>query len=357
MSYEKRWKAIRSEMEKRRARAFVVQSPHNIRYLCCTHLYTAAPPTYLVFHGDDDPIAITSWLESNRTALECDVGTVRIWGNLPGKKADAKKASIVLKKVLREIGAKKALADKAVEGVKGVRFNATGIIEKLRSIKSEEELALIRKAARIADLGARELWRILSRKTTELEAANELDHFLRANRGVQGLAFQTIIAAGPHSAYPHHDNAHRPVKDSAVICDFGVYVEGYCSDITRTVLNGRVDERLAEAYDGVRAAVVEGTKLVRPGKQIKMVDLACRQVLRERGLDGYFVHSTGHGIGLEVHEAPTAGPRSKDIMKKGMVFTIEPGVYIPGLGGIRIENDVLVTSGGAEVLTKSPYTL
>jgi Xaa-Pro aminopeptidase len=344
-------------MERSRTRAFVVQSPQNIRYLCCTHLYTAAPPTCLVFHGDDDPIAITSWLESNRTVLECDVGAVRIWGNLPGKKADGKKSSVVLKKVLREIGAKKALADKPVDGVKGVRFKTSGIIEKLRAVKDDGELALIRKAARIADMGAGELWRLLSGKTTELEAANGLDHFLREKAGVQGLAFQTIIAAGPHSAYPHHDSAGYSVKNRSVICDFGVYVEGYCSDITRTVLNGKVDERLVEAYDGVRAAVVAGTKLVRPKRPIKAVDLACRDVLRERGLDGYFVHSTGHGIGLEVHEAPTAGPRSKDIMKKGMVFTIEPGVYIPGLGGIRIENDVLVTSNGAEVLTKSPYTL
>jgi Xaa-Pro aminopeptidase len=356
MLYEKRWKTLRREMEKSRARAFVVQSPHNIRYLCCTHLYTAAPPTCLVFHGEDDPIAITSWLEMNRTALECEVGNIRVWGNLPGKKADAKKSSLVLKKVLGELGAKKVLADRAIDGLKDVNVRTTGLIEKLRSVKSDEEVALIRKAARVADLGARELPGILARSSTELEAANELDHFLRSD-GVQGLAFQTIIAAGPHSAYPHHDNADYPVLDRAVICDFGVYFDGYCSDITRTILNGTVDERLREAHDGVRAAVVAATKLVRPGRPIKTVDLACREVLRERGLEGYFVHSTGHGIGLEVHEAPTAGPRSKDMMKKGMVFTIEPGVYIPGVGGIRIENDVLVTSTGAEVLTKAPYTL
>jgi len=335
----------------------VVSSPHNIRYLCCAHLYTAAPPTHLVFHGEDEPIAITSWLESNRTMQECDAGKARIWGNLPGKKADGKKSSVVLKKVLREIRTKRALADKPVDGVRGVRFKATGIVEKLRAVKDDGELALIRKAAKVADIGARELPRILSGKKTELDAANDLDYLLRSRAGVQGLAFQTIIAAGPHSAFPHHDNVGSRVKDTSVICDFGVYVEGYCSDITRTILNGKVDERLLEAYDGVRAAVDAGTKLVRPGRPIKMVDLACRQVLRERGLDGYFVHSTGHGIGLEVHESPTAGPKSKDIMKKGMVFTIEPGVYIPGLGGVRIENDVLVTSGGAEVLTKAPYTL
>lgn len=354
--YEKRWRALRRAMEKSRVRAFVVQSPNNIRYLCCTHLYTAAPPTYLVFSGEDEPIAITSWLEMNRTALECEVGTVRVWGNLPGKRADAKKAPLALKKVLGELGAARALSDRAVEGVKDVRFRTSDAVEKMRAIKSDGELQLIRKACKIADLGAGELPRILSESSTELEAANELDHLLRA-KGVQAVAFPTIIAAGPHSAYPHHDNAEYPVKDRAVICDFGVYVDGYCSDITRTLLNGDVDERLWEAYDGVRAAVDAGTGEVRPGRPIRKVDLACRQALGERGLDGYFVHSTGHGIGLEVHEAPTAGPRSRDIMRKGMVFTVEPGVYMPGLGGIRIENDVLVTSGGAEVLTKSRYKL
>jgi Xaa-Pro aminopeptidase len=352
--YHKRWRALEREMEKRRARAFVVSNPNNIRYLCCTHLYTAAPPTFLVLTRKDGPIAITSWLESNRTRSECEVDEVRIWGNLPGKKADAKKGYLALKKVLGELAAGNVLVDRKVEGLRGVRMKSSDAIEKMRAVKDESELGRIRKAAAIADAGARELPELLRYGGSELAVANELDYFLRS-RGCQGLAFQTIIAAGKHSAYPHHDNEGTTVKDSMVICDFGVYVDGYCSDITRTFLVGRAHVRLREAYDAVAEAIKAGTARVRPERPIREVDLACREVLRTRGLGGYFVHSTGHGIGLEVHEAPTAGPRSKDVMKKGMVFTVEPGVYIPGLGGIRIENDVLVTGSGAEVLTRSHY--
>ena len=352
--YRKRLQALRRELEKNNAKAFVVSNPHNIRYLCCTHLYTAAPPTFLVVTREDGPVAITSWLESSRAKFECDVEEVRIWGNLPGKKADAKKGFLALKKVLAEKRIGSVLVDKKVDSLRGVRMKQSGAIEKLRSVKDKSEIELIRKAAAIADAGARELPEMLRFKPTELGVANELDYFLRA-KGCQGLAFQTIVAAGPHSAYPHHDNEKFTIANTSVICDFGVYVEGYCSDITRTVLSGNVDGKLAEAYDAVAASVKAGTARVKAGRPIKEVDMACREVLAERGLDGYFVHSTGHGIGLEVHEAPTAGPRSKDVMKKGMVFTVEPGVYIPGLGGIRIENDVLVTAGGSEVLTRSRY--
>ncbi len=352
--YRKRLNAVRRELEITNAKAFVVQNPQNIRYLCCTHLYTAAPPTFLVLTMDKGPVAITSWLESSRTKFECDVEELRIWGNLPGKNADGKKSVLALKKVLGEMKIGNVLADKKVDGLEGVRQKSCGAVEKLRAVKDESEIALIRKAAAIADAGARELPEMLRHNPTELGVANELDYFLRS-KGCQGVAFQTIIAAGPHSAYPHHDNERYAIRNTSVICDFGVYVEGYCSDITRTFLAGKADRRLSEAYEAVSAAVKAGTALVKPGRPIKEVDLACRAVLKGRGLLDYFVHSTGHGIGLEVHESPTAGPRSKDILKKGMVFTVEPGVYIPGLGGIRIENDVLVTATGAEVLTRAKY--
>jgi len=352
--YRKRWRALRRELEGSRAKAFVVQNPHNIRYLCCSHLYTAAPPTYLVISKDSGTTAITSWLESNRTRSECEVDRLSIWGNLPGKRADGKRAVLALKKALRELRAGSVLVDKKVDGLPGVRQKASGAVEKLRAVKDDSELALIRRAAAIADAGARELPEMLRHRPTELGVASELDYFLRS-KGCQGVAFQTIVAAGPHSAFPHHDNQDFKIRDTSVICDFGVYVGGYCSDITRTFLVGKADRRLSEAYEAVAAAVRAGTALVRPGRPIREVDLACRAALRERRLEQYFVHSTGHGIGLEVHESPAAGPRSKDILRKGMVFTIEPGVYIPLLGGVRIENDVLVTATGAEVLTRSRF--
>jgi len=351
--YEKRWMAVMNELAASGLKVFVVQNPHNIRYLSCSSLYTAAPPTYLLFTKKGGPIAVTSWLESNRTDSECCVPEIRIWGNLPGKKSFAKKSHLALGKLLKELGANKVLSDRPVSGVP-VKAKVTGCIEMMRSVKDAGELALIRKAAALADAGARMLPRFVNNGKTELQAANEVDYFLRKN-GAQANAFPTIIAAGAHSAYPHHDNSSTVIRDTAVICDFGVYVEGYCSDITRTILAGKPDERLLEVYDAVQESVKAGMKSVRPKVPLRKVDEACREALRVRGLDGYYIHSTGHGIGLEVHESPYASPSSKEVAKKGMVFTVEPGVYIPKLGGVRIENDVLVTSNGCEVLTKSPF--
>jgi Xaa-Pro aminopeptidase len=353
--YERRWAALERIMEKRRARAFVVSGQSNIRYLCCSHLYSSAPPSQLVFTGEGAPLALTSWLEKNRTEEQCTAGGVRVWGNLPGKRSDAKKSPLLVKKVLAELKAGTVLCDRKPDGVTGVNFRPDTTVENMRAVKSSEELARIRKACAIADYGAGELGKILSRCKTELEAACELDCAMR-ERGAQAMAFPTIIAAGTHSAYPHHDCQISPIRDTAVICDFGVYVEGYCSDVTRTHLVGKFDERLGEMYDAVRQSVLAGTKVVKPGVPLKSVDAACREALRERSLDGYFVHSTGHGIGLDVHEEPFVTARAAGRAKKGMVFTIEPGAYIKGLGGIRIENDVLVTSHGAEVLTRSPFT-
>ncbi len=352
MDYERRWRALWRELERRRARALVVQSPHNIRYLCCSHLYTAAPPTYLVFTNGGAPTAVTSFLERSRTEAECAVGSVRVWGRLPGMSSDGRRAPLALKRLLKELKATRVLVDRRVDGLEGFRQTQLDLIERMRAVKSDEELELIRRACAIADRGARELRAILRSGATELEVASELDHFLRA-QGAQATAFPTIVAAGPHSAYPHHDSAPTAIRDTMVVCDFGVYVQGYCSDITRTYAVGGAPEELLSAHRAVTGAVEAGLRAVRPGGGIKRVDRACRSALRELGLERYFVHSTGHGIGLEVHEAPTAGPFSRDKMRRGMVFTIEPGVYIPGVGGVRIEQDVLVTGRGAELLTRS----
>ncbi|MGQ9583601.1 MAG: M24 family metallopeptidase [Thermoplasmatota archaeon] len=352
MEYERRWRALGRELERRRAGALVVQHPHNIRYLCCSHLHTAAPPTYLVFTGSGAPTALTSFLERSRTEEECAVGPVRVWGRLPGMSSEGRRAPLALMRLLKELGASRVLVDRRIEGLEGVRQTQLDIIERMRAVKSEEELALIRRACAIADRGARELRSILRSGATELEVANELDHFLRA-QGAQATAFPTIVAGGHRSAYPHHDCSAAALRDTMVVCDFGVCVGGYCSDITRTYAIGTPPEPLVRAHRAVAEAVEAGIGAVRAGAGIRRVDGACRRALRRLGLERYFVHSTGHGIGLEVHEAPTAGPFSKELMRRGMVFTIEPGVYIPKLGGVRIEQDVLVSGRGAELLTKS----
>ncbi|MEM2869935.1 MAG: M24 family metallopeptidase [Thermoplasmata archaeon] len=353
MEYDRRWRRIGLAIEKSRARAFVVHYPANIRYLCCSHLYTAAPPTYLVFTNGEAPLALTSFLEKNRTEAECAVGSVRVWGRLPGRRSEGRTAPVALRRILKGLGAGRVLVDRRIEGLGSLKQTQLDVVEKMRAIKSDEELALIKKACAIADRGARELPSILKNGITELEAAGELDRLLRSE-GAQALAFPTIIAAGPHAAYPHHDSDMTVIRDTMVVCDFGVYVGGYCSDITRTIAVGTPPRSLLMAHGAVLAALRAGVRAVGPGKRLSAVDRACRRALEARGLEKYFVHSTGHGLGLEVHEAPAAGPFSKDVMKRGMVFTVEPGVYIPGLGGVRVEQDVLVTTSGARVLTRAP---
>jgi Xaa-Pro aminopeptidase len=255
------------------------------------------------------------------------------------------------------LDAKNILFDSKVSGVRGKVKN---LVEKYRMEKSAEELKALREAAKLTDKGAKVLENeLISSGKTEREVALELDTELRSNKKVQAVSFETIVAAGVHAAYSHHDNTNSKLKNGDfVICDFGVYVDGYCSDLTRTFPVGGVGKELEKIYNVVYEAQQNAIKSVKAGKQYSEVDTAAREVIKKHGYAKYFVHSLGHGLGLEVHEA-VAGINvgSKKKMKKNHTFTIEPGVYVPGVGGVRIEDDVLITDKGAELLTKYPRKL
>ena len=166
------------------------------------------------------------------------------------------------------------------------------------------------------------------------------------------MSFPTIIASGVRSALPHGRASDQPVPPGAfVVCDFGVILEGYCSDQTRTVWVGPASEEALRVYEAVREAQQAAIDAVRPGVSVGEIDAAARKVLRRNGLGRYFTHSTGHGVGLEIHEAPRVAAGQKEVLQPGMVITIEPGVYFPGKWGVRIEDMVAVTAGGCEVLT------
>jgi Xaa-Pro aminopeptidase len=186
--------------------------------------------------------------------------------------------------------------------------------------------------------------------------------------GAEGMSFDTLVAAGKRSALPHGVASQHLVPDKGfVILDFGVILAGYCSDMTRTVHVGRPDKRALEMYQAVLEAQLAGIDAVRPGAETQKVDYAARKVLAKAGLARYFTHSTGHGVGIEIHEPPSLRKRGRvpkrtrisqkanatipDRLEAGMVITIEPGVYLPGNGGVRIEDMVLVTANGCEVLT------
>jgi Xaa-Pro aminopeptidase len=170
--------------------------------------------------------------------------------------------------------------------------------------------------------------------------------------GAEGMSFPTIIASGARSALPHGRATNQAIQPGGfVVCDFGVILTGYCSDQTRTVWVGSVPREARRTYDAVREAQQAAVDAVKPGVSTGAIDAAARKVLRKAGLGGYFTHSTGHGVGLEIHESPRVADGQKEVLKPGMVITIEPGVYFPGKWGVRIEDMVAVTAGGCEVLT------
>jgi len=231
---------------------------------------------------------------------------------------------------------------------------ASGWTEALRAVKQPEEVAAIRRAVELAAGVFAPTVAAMRPGMAETAVAGQLEYGLR-QAGGEGLAFDTIIASGPRSARVHgRPTAARLPARGFVVMDYGVILGGYVSDMTRTVHLGRPGTRARAVYAAVREAQAAAIAAVRPGAAGAAVDAAARQSLRRAGLGAYFPHSTGHGVGLEIHEAPRLAATSTEELVAGQVITVEPGVYIPGWGGVRIEDVVLVTADGAEVLTPTP---
>ena len=233
------------------------------------------------------------------------------------------------------------------------------VVEAFRMIKDASEVATLREAAAKLSAVARDILpgAILPGRT-ERDVAADIDDAMR-RAGFERPAFETIVASGPNSALPHARPGSRVLEaGDGVVLDFGGVYDGYCVDLTRTVQLSPGDSRFQALFDAVQTARAAAIAAVRPGVRASDVDKAARDVLASRGLGDVFVHGTGHGLGLEIHEAPRIGKtgtaESDEPLAAGMVFTVEPGAYVPGLGGVRIEDDVLVTSDGCEVLTDVP---
>jgi Xaa-Pro aminopeptidase len=225
------------------------------------------------------------------------------------------------------------------------------LVPKLRMVKDAAELRVIGQAAQVGCTVFEEILSRMETGLTEIAVAAELE-FLARGMGAEGMSFETIIASGPRSALPHGraTQAKLPRK-GFVTLDFGVILNGYCSDMTRTVHLGSASREERFAYESVLAAQEAAVAAVKPGVTCGEVDEAARSVLRKAGLAKYFTHSTGHGVGLEIHEQPRLAAGQEMPLESGMVVTIEPGVYLPGKFGIRIEDMVAVTNSGGQVLT------
>jgi Xaa-Pro aminopeptidase len=227
----------------------------------------------------------------------------------------------------------------------------SSLVENIRLIKDAGELAAIERAVKLGADIFKVALRTIKPGVRETEVAAELEYAAR-RAGATGMSFETIVASGPRSALPHGVASMARIPDRGfVVLDYGVILDGYCSDMTRTVHVGRPSPEARRMYNAVLESQLAGIDAVRAGATADDVDYACRQTLQRAKLDRYFIHSTGHGVGLEIHENPRLARNQEAPLAAGMVVTIEPGVYVEGKGGIRIEDMVAVTEEGCDVLT------
>jgi Xaa-Pro aminopeptidase len=234
---------------------------------------------------------------------------------------------------------------------------APGMVEALRARKDEGELVRMRRAAVIADKVIQGAMKLLKPGIRELEVSAEIEYQMKS-LGASGSAFETIVASGKNSAYPHaRPTSKRLRKNELVVLDLGVILAHYCSDISRTLVIGKATPRVRQWHRAVQEAQSAAIETVQAGVSCGEVDNAARKVLAGHDLESYFTHSTGHGLGIEVHEDPRVAKGQQQLLEPGNVITIEPGIYVPGVGGIRIEDDVAVYSGKTEVFTRTPRDL
>lgn len=247
---------------------------------------------------------------------------------------------------------------KALDGLPAAQrpklLAAPPLVEQLRAIKEPEEIAALQRAVDLGDEAFNYVRGRIEPGWTEAQVAWEIEKYAREH-GAEAMSFNTIVAAGEWGAMPHAAPRDRPIREGEpIVIDMGVRYQGYCSDLTRTVVLGKPDERFQRIYDIVLTAQLTAEELVRAGMSGEEAHLLAHNVISEAGHGEDFGHGLGHGVGLLIHEAPRLAKASKDELREGMVVTIEPGVYIPGWGGVRIEDMVVIENGKARVMSRAP---
>lgn len=231
---------------------------------------------------------------------------------------------------------------------------AAGLVEQLRMVKEEAELKVMQEAAELADRTYRYILNLIRPGMREKDIALEMEVYMRSH-GATSSSFDTIVASGERSALPHGVASDRVICENEFVkLDFGAYYNGYCSDLTRTVVVGKPEDKHREIYDIVLEAQLHALSSIKPGMSGREADALARDVIVKYGYGDLFGHGTGHGLGMEIHEAPRLSKLSDTILTPGMTVTVEPGIYVPGFGGVRIEDDIVITETGIKILTSSP---
>ena len=353
MNFLARQKKLRQQLATTRYDALLISHLPNIRYLCG---FTGSAGFLLIDETRSVFFTDVRYDTQGRAevkgakviiARKALLGALGEWFQVRRKRS--RKWTIGIEAEHLTVAEKKRLTSLLPSGV-GLR-DASTLVDRARMVKDDDELRLIRASVRLgATLFDRAL-EVLKAGVKESEVAAEMEYSAR-KAGAEEMSFPTIVASGARSALPHGRATKQVIAPGGfVVCDFGVILAGYCSDQTRTVWVGTPREEARHAYEAVKEAQAAAIATVRPGIRVGEVDAAARRVLQKTGLGRYFTHSTGHGVGLEIHEAPRVAAGQEEVLKPGMVITIEPGVYFPEKWGVRIEDMVAVNQSGCEVLT------
>jgi Xaa-Pro aminopeptidase len=351
MKSNERLKRLRGLMKARGINAFLITDPVNVEYVSGftggdSYAFILPKEQYLLTDG-----RYTEMAEEEAGGFEVLTRKMR------------------LTELIEQVARKRRLKEIAFEGfgisydtlreyrkaLGGVRWRAQRpMIHMLRRVKDAREVALIEECVKVAQDAMRAVRKQLRPGLTENEVAAELDYQMR-KRGGQKAAFNTIVAAGPHSSQPHAATGKRKMRQGdAVTIDWGARMNGYNCDLTRVFFIGKAQPKFRKIYNIVLRAQQMAIEIARPGVAIQRMDAVAREHIAAQGYGSEFNHSLGHGLGMEVHEAPAVNRTAKGNLEAGFVITVEPGIYVPGFGGVRVEDDVLITEKGARVLSDFP---
>lgn len=355
MSTTDRLARLRDKLKENSLDAFLVSSPENRRYLSG---FTGSAG-YL-FISRTDAVLATDFRYVEQAGQQAPgfrverTGASLSW--LPEMASAASASRVGFEAEVMTVGTHSAFL-KAVEEAnadEGLKLVQTSdMIDKIRAIKYEDELALLTRAIEITDRALDEVGPAVEPGMTEAQVAWDLEKSMR-EQGAEAMAFDIIVGAGPNGALPHHRADDTVIRDGQpVVIDMGAAYEGYCADLTRTIFVGEPDETFKKVYSTVLSAQLAAEEQVRAGMTGEETDAISRDIIAEAGYGDAFGHSLGHGVGLAVHEYPRVGPRATDVLENGMVFTVEPGIYLPEWGGVRIEDVVVMESGRARVISKA----
>ncbi|ADD02341.1 peptidase M24 [Thermoanaerobacter mathranii subsp. mathranii str. A3] len=348
----KRLQNLKELMRKKNIEAFVIYKPVNVTYITG---FTGDDSVAFVTH--DRAIFITDGRYTEQAVKE--VKNFEVIEHKNGIKE-------VLKEYIKTLGIKKLAFEESVsygqyrelkEFLEIDLIPEVNVVETLRMVKDDQEIENIKKAQNITDKAFEYLLNFIKVGMTEKEVALELEYFMK-KQGAEALSFDTIVASGKRSSLPHGKASEKVIEEGDfVTIDFGCKVNGYCSDMTRTIVMGRASEKQKEIYNIVLEAQQKAIDNLKAGLMAKEADLLARSLIEEKGYGKYFTHSLGHGVGLEIHEAPSLSFKKEEILKERVVVTVEPGIYIPDFSGVRIEDMVLLKEDGVINLTKSPKYL